>query len=343
MLTKTQILEFRKYLKKAKNPLFFFDDDPDGLCSYLILKKYINKGKGAVLKTTSVLDLDIFHKVDEYNPDVIFVLDIPIVSQEFIDRCEVPILWLDHHSPIKRKGVKYFNPMLKSKKTIPTTHMAYEITERKELFLATVGTISDWYLPKYAKEFSKKYPDLLPLKTKTPPEAIFDSKLGDIINIFSLSLKKQTSTVHKIANLLLKIEDPYELLEGKTSKSKFIIREIKQLLVDYKIVMDYASKQKPGRDKLYILELPKTNNSYISILSNYAIYKHPKKIIMAIRKKGDRVMMSIRSHKINIREPLEKALENFDGFGGGHENACGASVNIEQFEEFVKSFKDHLK
>ena len=51
MLKKTQIEEFRKYLKKSENPLFFFDDDPDGLCSYLILKKYIDKGKGAVLKT----------------------------------------------------------------------------------------------------------------------------------------------------------------------------------------------------------------------------------------------------------------------------------------------------
>ncbi len=343
MLTKTQILEFRKYLKKAKNPLFFFDDDPDGLCSYLILKKYIDKGKGAVLKTTSVLDLNLFHKVEEYNPDVIFILDIPIVSQDFIDRCEVPILWLDHHSPIKRKGIKYFNPMLKSKKTVPTTHMAYEITEEKELFLATIGTISDWYLPKYTKEFSKKYPDILSLKTKTPPEAIFDSKLGELITIFSLSLKKSTSIVHKISNLLLKIEDPYELLEEKTSRSKFIIREIKQLLVDYKAVMDNVAKQKPGKDKLYILEVPKTKNSYISILSNYVIYKNPKKIVLVIRRKGDKIMMSLRSHKVNIRDPLEKALDGLDGFGGGHENACGASVNTEQFEEFIKRFKEYLK
>jgi single-stranded DNA-specific DHH superfamily exonuclease len=343
MITKSQILEFRKYLKSAKNPLFFFDDDPDGLCSYLILKKYVGRGKGAVLKTTSVLDLNLFHKVEEYNPDVIFILDIPIVSQEFLDRCDVPVLWLDHHAPIKRKGVKYFNPMLKSENTIPTTYLAHKITEEKDLFLGTLGSISDWYFPEYVKEFSKKYPDLLSSKIKTPPEAIFDSKLGELINIFSLSLKKSTSKVHKIANLLLKIEDPYELLEAKTSRSKFIQREVGPLLVDYNKVIRYIQKQKPTRDKLFILELPKTKNSYTSTVSNYVIYKHPKKIIIIIRKKEDRIMMSLRSHKINIRDPLTKALEGLDGFGGGHENACGASINIGQFEEFIQKFKEYLK
>lgn len=343
MLTNTQILEFRKYLKKAKNPLFFFDDDPDGLCSYLILKKYVGNGKGAVLKTTSILDLNLYHKVEEYNPDYIFILDIPIVTQEFVDRCDVPVIWLDHHSPVKLKKIKYFNPMLKSKTTIPTTYMAYKIAEEKELFLGTLGSIADWHYPEYAKEFSDKYPDILPKKINNPPEAIFNSKLGELINIFSLSLKKPTSKVHRMANTLIKIEDPYELLEEKSSKAKFILREIKPLQTDYNKVIRYVEKQKPKRDKLFILELPKTKNSYTSTISNYVIYKYPKKIILIIRKKEDRVMMGIRSHKINIREPLAKALNELDGFGGGHENACGASVNIDQFDEFIKRFKEYLK
>ena len=51
MLLKTQIEEFRSYLKKSENPLFLFDDDPDGTCAYLLLSKYINKGKGVMVKT----------------------------------------------------------------------------------------------------------------------------------------------------------------------------------------------------------------------------------------------------------------------------------------------------
>src|SRR3989344_9066492 len=125
MLTQLQIEEFRKFLKESKNPLFFFDGDPDGLCSYLIFKKYIQKGKGAILKGVKTLSLDQFYKVDEYNPDTIFALDIANIDQEFIDRCSCPILWLDHHEPEKRNNVHYFNPILNKKEPVPTSYMAY--------------------------------------------------------------------------------------------------------------------------------------------------------------------------------------------------------------------------
>tara|TARA_Y100000310_G_scaffold154821_1_gene154351 strand:- start:24 stop:1055 length:1032 start_codon:yes stop_codon:yes gene_type:complete len=343
MLKKTQIEEFRKYLKKSENPLFFFDDDPDGLCSYLILKKYIDKGKGAVLKTKSTLDLNLYHKVEEYMPDFIFVLDIPIIDQEFIDKSNVPIIWLDHHKPVKRKGVKYFNPLLNGSKTVPTTYMAYKIAEEKDLLLGTVGSIADWYYPSFAKKFSKKYPDLLPEKIKNPPEAIFNSKLGEIINIFAFSLKKQTSKVHKISNLLLKIDDPYELLKLETSRTKFIAREIKQVSNEYESLMKIVKRQKPKKEKLFIFDLPKTKNSYTSIVSNYLIYKHPTKIILVAKQKEDVVLMSLRSDKIDIRKILEKTLEGLDGFGGGHKNACGASISKRQYEEFIERFNEYLK
>ena len=49
MLTKKQIKEIKEHLDKAQNPIFFFDNDPDGLCSFLLLQRYCEKGKGAYL------------------------------------------------------------------------------------------------------------------------------------------------------------------------------------------------------------------------------------------------------------------------------------------------------
>jgi single-stranded DNA-specific DHH superfamily exonuclease len=344
MLTDKQIKEFRKYLHKSKNPLFFFDDDPDGLCSYLILKKYVQRGKGAVLRVASILDLSLYHKVKEYNPDYIFVLDIPIIDQDFIDQVNVPIIWLDHHTPIERKGVKYFNPVLtNSNEPRPTTYMAYKIAEEKELFLGTLGCISDWYYPEFAKEFSKKYPDLLSSRIKNPPKAIFDSKLGELINIFAFSLKNPTSKVHKIANTLIKIESPYELLENETSRSKFVHKEIKTHVKEFENLMKTLSKVKPTREKLLIVDLPVTKNSYTSIVSNYFLYKYPQKVTIVARKRDYNVLMSIRSKEIDINKILEKSLKDLDGFGGGHKTACGASVRRDQFEDFIKKFKEYLK
>ena len=46
MLTSKQIKEIRKALEEATNPLFFFDDDQDGIAAYLLLKRKYKKGKG---------------------------------------------------------------------------------------------------------------------------------------------------------------------------------------------------------------------------------------------------------------------------------------------------------
>jgi len=344
MINKKQIEEIRKYLKKAENPLFFFDDDPDGLCSYLILKKYIDKGKGVVLKTKPVLEEGLYMKIQEYNPDYVFILDIPIVEQDFLDRINVPVIWIDHHQPLKRKGVKYFNPMLKApKNNKPTTYWAHKIAEEKYPWLAVVGTISDWHFPKFAQKFAKENPKLLPAKIKKADQAIFDSEMGELIKIFLLILKNATSKVHKIANLLLKIEDPNELLEKTTPRAKFIHREIYKQNKEYEALLNKIKIQKPTKDKLFLVYLPPTKNSYTAIVSNYMIYKHPDKVIMMIRQTEDRMIMSLRSTKTKIPEILANSLNGLDGFGGGHDFACGAGIAKDQFPEFLERFQAHIK
>lgn len=344
MLTKNQIEEFRDYLKKAENPLFFFDDDPDGLCSYLILKKYIGKGKGVVLKTKSMLTIDFYRKIEEYCPDYVFILDIPIVNQDFLDKINVPVIWLDHHQPLERSRVHYYNPMLnKPKDNKPTTYYANEIAENKFLWLATVGTISDWFYPSFAKEFSKLYPNILPKNVKEANQAIFDSKLGDLIMTFASILKGPTSKVHRMASLLLTIDDPNELVENITPRSKFINKEVAKLKKEYEYMLKQLEAQKPTKDKLFMVYLPTSKNSFTSQISNFMIYKYPKKVIMVIRQKDDSMIMSVRSSKQKIEKIFRESLDGLEGFGGGHDLACGGTIIKEQFEIFLSRFKEKLK
>ena len=49
MLSEKQVKEIREHLEKAQNPLFFFDNDQDGLCSFLLLQRYIGRGKGIAI------------------------------------------------------------------------------------------------------------------------------------------------------------------------------------------------------------------------------------------------------------------------------------------------------
>ncbi len=53
---------------------------------------------------------------------------------------------------------------------------------------------------------------------------------------------------------------------------------------------------------------------------------------------------SIRAGKDTILTgALEKALAGVEGYGGGHEQACGAVVKKEDFEQFISNLKDELK
>jgi len=141
----------REELENCKNPLFFFHDDPDGLCSFLLLYRYVKEGHGKVFKAKPGLGVNFVRKVEEYMPDKIFILDIPIVDQEFIDKVKVPIVWIDHHGPYDRNNVHYFNPRVHDNNDArPTTYQCYLIAG-EESWESLIGCLGDWYLPDFYK------------------------------------------------------------------------------------------------------------------------------------------------------------------------------------------------
>ena len=73
------------------------------------------------------------------------------------------------------------------------------------------------------------------------------------------------------------------------------------------------------------------------------MYKAKAKIILIARKKDGRYKMSIRSKTTLIPPLLKKALEGVEGYGGGHENACGACVEGGDFEKFISNLRNELK
>ena len=177
MIPEEQLTEIRKAFSESARPLVFFDDDPDGLCSFLQFYKLNIEAKGVIYKAAGPLDEKFLRKVEEYHPDNIFILDVPEVSQEFLDKAK-NVYWLDHHTPCNRKNVKYYNPMIIEPDNRPISYWSYRIAE-KSLWIAMVGSISDWFIPEeLAFDFRKEYPNLLPPEITKPEEALFCSKAG---------------------------------------------------------------------------------------------------------------------------------------------------------------------
>lgn len=343
MIPPQKLQEIKTALLKSQNPLFFFDDDPDGLCSYILLKKLIGRGRGVIIKGSPKLDIRYLRKVREYSPDYIFVLDKPLIDQEFIDQVSSPIIWLDHHPLQQNTGVKYYNPLQYSKDdNRPTSFWAYQIS-KTSLMYGTIGPIADYYLPPYIDEFSKTYPGLIPKNPKNQGELLYNSRLGDLIRIIMFSLKGTNTDVTKLINVLFRIDNPYEILDLTTPHGAFVYKHAQKILKEYnKIKQDAITSFKEQKSELLVYVYPTKKNSFTSELSTELHYLFKDKVIILGRQKDDEIKMSIRSSKIRIDQVVKKALEGVHGYGGGHPYACGANISTSDFHKFVKQFKSAL-
>ncbi len=342
-LSSEQIKQLREHLDSCKKPLFFFDDDQDGLCSFLQLYRYKKEGKGIIVKTTPKLGTVFVSKVHEYQPDKVFILDLAVVEQDFLDEMKVPVIWIDHHGPFERRNVKYFNPRISNREdNHPTSYMCHQIVEQ-DLWLATTGCVADWYLPNFINDFKMEFPDLIDKPYKTPGDILYNSRLGHLIRIISFILKGKTEDVMKSIKVMTRIESPYEILNQETSQGKFLYKRYEQVNRMYEpLIKDVMNTAEKSKDKLVVFAYKDDKTSFTSDLSNEAIYRFPDKIILVGREKNGEMKCSLRSSGIILPPLVEKCLVGLEGYGGGHEHACGLNVKTRDFEEFLRRFKEMI-
>ncbi|MBW2976893.1 DHH family phosphoesterase [Candidatus Woesearchaeota archaeon] len=341
MLTQKQYQQIKEELDNCQNPLFFFDDDPDGLCAFLLLYRHKKEGHGFVVKTHPQLDVRSAPKVEQYEADKVFVLDVAKLEQDFIDNCKAPIVWIDHHGPYERQNVKYFNPRIEKKEdNLPATYLCHKVVQ-KDLWIAMLGCIADYHMPDFTGDFKKDYPDLIN-DEKSAADIYFKTKLGTLIKVFSFCLKGKTGDVNKSIKVLTRIESPYEILNQESAKGKFIFKRYEKIKKIYDELLESgASGKSTGR--LLVFTYPDNKMSFTSDLSNELSYKFPDKIVIVGRKKDDNVRLSIRSRTAVIPLILEKSLHGLEGYGGGHELACGANIKERDFKEFLNRMKKNLE
>src|SRR3989344_2458628 len=335
-LTNKQFTEMREALDAAQKPFFLHDDDPDGTCAYLLLCRYRGEGKGMPVKSIPVVDAKFITHIQRYEPDLLFILDMPLVDQEFLDAMTCPVIWLDHHPVQDRKKVRYYNPRTTDPEDNPSTTVnAYHVVQQ-DLWLAMVGGVADWQLPDFTDEFRKKYPDLLAEDIKTPEDALFTTPVGILVKVVSFLLKGDMADVKKSINVLAKIKSPYEILKQETPQGKYLWKVYERINKPYEKLLAQALKQ-PSKDGIKIFTYPDTKMSFTKELSNEMLYRFPDDIVVIGRIKNGEYKLSLRSKHIKISDALEKALVGISGYGGGHEHACGACVKVADFEQFTEN------
>ncbi len=338
MLTDKQVAFLREELATAKNPLFFYDGDADGLTSFLLLYRIHREGKGISLTTTSTLSEQFLRKVEEINPDKIFVLDIPLMTQEFLDAVKRPVFWIDHHPVQDRKGVHYFNPRIKDPDAyIPTSRMAWQISERAEdLWIATAGSLADWHMPDFIDQFIEKYPGLLSEKSDLTT-TVFRSPVGKLVKFFFFIQKGPQGDVRKSIKILTRITSPQEIFNQESSAGKFLFKRFYTINGKYEEVLTKA-KGFVTRSRVILYSYTEQEWSFTVNLANEMIALYPTRYIIIARKKGGEMKCSLRGK--DVLSIFQKALVGVNGTGGGHNDACGAVIKEEDWDVFLRNFKE---
>ena len=336
MLTETQKEEIRTALEKAENPLIIHDDDADGLCSFLQFYKHGNKGKGVVVKSTPRVDERFLSVVTSLVPDVIFILDIAEVEQDFVDKVTAPIYWIDHHELADVKGVKYYNPKQnKAGDNTCISKLSYDIFG-EHLWIAATGTIGDWQLPEDLRTIIQtQLPEYLPAHITKPEQALFESTFGKLAMIMNFCLKGDMKKVHQNIKALMQITAPEELLNQTSKQGQQIMKLVGKVYEEYTVLLKRAIAQ-ASDDPFLIFTYEEKRISLSGELSNELLYRFPDKIIIVARRHGGEMKTSFRSGKgIIIHDLLMEAIVGIQGRVGGHAHACGGVIKEEEWNRFI--------
>ncbi len=349
MLTKDQLKEIRDHLEQAKNPIFYYDNDTDGLCSYVILRKFIGRGKGVAVRSFPGLDGGYARKAKELGADYVFVLDKPVLSKDFVDNIDsfgLPLVWIDHHDVAREdfekdfKNVFIFNPARNSgrdKSEEPTTYLCYKATERKEdLWLAVVGCIADHFLPEFVDEFREHYPEFWG-KVKEPFDAYYGTEIGRIAMALNFGLKDSVTHVVQLQNFLINCKNPSEVFSELSSNYSFR-RKHAEVKKKYDELLGRAKKF--SGEKCIFFEYG-GELSISADLSNELSYLNPGKYVIVAYRNGEACNLSLRGKK--VKKIFEKVLKKIDGVGGGHDDAVGGRIKASDFKVFKELFEEEVE
>ncbi|MEN9626246.1 MAG: hypothetical protein RL557_574 [archaeon] len=345
MLQETYLQEIREHLEKAQNPLFFFDNDNDGLCSFLLLRRFIDRGRGIAIKSFPDLNVSYYRKVKELNPDYVFILDKPIVSQEFLDKVKadnIPIVWIDHHQTdgCNDATVHYYNSYLLNKTDEPISSIAFEITSKKEdNWIALIGCISDCYLPDFYKDFEKKFPELAKKNPHSAFELLYTSEIGTIARILDFSLKDTTTNVVNMIKFMAKVNGPMDVLQ-ENLKTKQMLKRYKEINAKYQLLIQKALE---SVDENIVYFQYGGSLSLSAHIANQLIYEFPDKLIIVAYINGDFANISLRWKK-DVRSLTLEALQGIEGAsGGGHKQATGAKLSVSDLPKFKEKIEELVK
>jgi single-stranded DNA-specific DHH superfamily exonuclease len=153
----------------------------------------------------------------------------------------------------------------------------------------------------------------------------------------SFALKDRTSNVVRMLKFLMNVKSPQEIL--KDEPRNHMLFRYGQVNKKYQRLIEKARKFTRG--KIVYFQYG-GDLSLSGDIANELAYRFPGKIVVVAYIKGTKANISLRGS--NVKEITKKAIEGFqDATGGGHENATGAKLNVEDLPKFKEKLEKLVK
>lgn len=306
------LLKARKMLLDSQRPFFLYDNDADGFCSFVLLRRMLDRGDGLVVRSYPGIDSKYVSKAKE-SADLVVVLDRHTLGPDFDSDCKT--LWVDHH-PIQETNVFYYNSLFD--KPRPTSAICYDISKKNE-WIALMGCVSDNYLPVFGKKYGK-----------TAFDIYFSTELGRVARAINFCLKGDSNILKKLEKFFLSagsIEEAIAEVDGG-ELGKFygnLAERYSEVYKKAEVIGDLVFLSYSGEI------------GFSAELANELSYRNNGKYIVVVNSGG---MCKISMRGKNVKKVFEKIVKAFPGLsGGGHDDAIGARLPLSD----LRAFKERLK
>jgi len=338
-------IEFLKALKPTDNVIIVSHNDGDGICSAILMKKFMKKY--AKLEPEKVMcqpmpvDKNLPQRIKSYLPNKLIFLDLAMDQQMGVIKelkKYAKILIIDHHQ-ITRKptGVTYFNPRERNPNIYRSaSYLVYKLCSNiidmsDFLWFAIVGIVSDYDIKDsmdLIEKAKKKYPEYI---KKTDQKSIRKSFFGNISDMINAFKAKEKARPEKIIKILESIEEPKDLLYSENAMD---------LISAYKEVENKLSEVKKDIEKnlevfgKIIFYKLNSGLNLRSAVSTILSEKYLDKLVIVWQERGGEIKLSARNQdkKIDAAAVLQKAVGT--GFAGGHKAAAGATIKKSDWPKF---------
>lgn len=326
----------RSMLTESQNPFFLYDNDVDGLCSFVLLRRWLGRGEGQVVKTYPFVAASYIDHALTAGSDLIVLLDRAVVGDSFFEYAQtkgIPVVWIDHHDVSLPEGTySYYNPL--PSKQVPVTYLSYSLSGKtSDQWIAVMGCLADRHIPDFYEDFLRYFPNLA-RRADDAFKVYYTYEIGRLARALAFCMKDIPSHITILEQFLFTCQSPESLAAELDSDSPIGVR-YREVSLLYRALLEKAPVSREG-----VLFFTYGGTFRISAeLANELSYRNPS-VIVAVGYTRD-VMASFSLRGKGVRGLIESILPLFPGAsGGGHQDAVGiriASSDVPAFEDELRA------